>query len=185
MFGWVGNAFHSERLGFMALFFQWFQITVGMVTMSYFIFIAIAFLQLRGTKATAAIAKWGFMIGILGTSVILFVFTIMYLAQGNPVQIHFGVHDFFPDFTKAGSWAIFATLILAFAGIEASGSHINELQKPEQQPPAGDGHSRGNRHCSRCPGRHRRRRGRFAEGAVPTPASSRRFNCSCITSARP
>ena len=162
VFGWVGNALHSERLGFMALFFQWFQITVGMVTMSYFIigmvsdifgwtalnsvpwvkflgvlvlFIAITLLQLGGTKATAAIAKWGFMIGSLGTSIIFFVFPIMYLAQGNPVQIHFGVHDFFPDFTKAGSWAIFATFILAFAGVEASGSHINELQKPERNYP--------------------------------------------------
>ena len=37
VFGWVGNALHSDRLGFMALFFQWFQITVGLVTMSYFV----------------------------------------------------------------------------------------------------------------------------------------------------
>ena len=37
IFGWVSNALHNERLGFMALFFQWFQITVGYVTMSYVI----------------------------------------------------------------------------------------------------------------------------------------------------
>jgi amino acid transporter len=37
VFGWVGNSLHSDRLGFMALFFQWFQITVGYVTMCYVI----------------------------------------------------------------------------------------------------------------------------------------------------
>ena len=37
VFGWVGNALHSDKVGFMALFFQWFQITVGLVTMSYFV----------------------------------------------------------------------------------------------------------------------------------------------------
>lgn len=153
--------------------------------MSYFIFIAITFLQLRGTKVTAAIAKWGFMIGILGTSVIFFVFTIMYLAQGNPVQIHFGVHDFLPDFTKAGSWAIFATFILAFAGVEASGSHINELQKPERNYPLAMGISWQSPSfstpwaASPSPRSFRRR------SCSSTPASSRRFNCSCITSARP
>ncbi|MBQ1804213.1 MAG: amino acid permease, partial [Bifidobacteriaceae bacterium] len=99
VFGWVGNALHSDKVGFMALFFQWFQITVGLVTMSYFVigmladilnwqalnnlpwlkflaclvlFIIINLMQLGGTKHTAIIAKWGFMLGILLTSVIFF-----------------------------------------------------------------------------------------------------------------
>lgn len=40
-----------------------------------------------------------------------------------------------PTSPKPVSWAIFATFILAFAGVEASGSHINELQKPERNYP--------------------------------------------------
>lgn len=162
VFGWVGNALHSKTLGFMAIFSQWFQITVGMVTMSYFIlgmvssifgwtalnsvpwikflgvlvlFVCITLLQLHGTKTTAEIAKWGFMIGILLTSIIFFAFTIAYLVHGNPVQIHFGVHDFFPNFRKDGTLAIFATFILAFAGIEASGSHVRELDQPSKNYP--------------------------------------------------
>ena len=129
VFGWVGNALHSERLGFLAVFFQWFQVTVCFVTMCYFIigvvayafqvpvlsqnpffkfvlvlalFGGISLLELGGTKRTALIAKYGFTIGVLGSTAILFVLAIVYWAQGNPVQIHFGVHDFFPDFTKAG-----------------------------------------------------------------------------------
>ncbi|MBO7671223.1 MAG: amino acid permease, partial [Aeriscardovia sp.] len=141
VFGWVGNSLHSDKVGFMALFFQWFQITVGLVTMSYFVigmladilnwqalnnlpwlkflaclvlFIIINLLQLGGTKYTAVIAKWGFLLGILLTSVIFFICAIVYLAQGNPVQITFGAHQFFPSFANVGNLTIFATFILAF-----------------------------------------------------------------------
>lgn len=161
-FGWVGNAFHSDYAGFVALFYQWFQITVGFVTMSYFIvgmlsnifnwpelngvpwikFIAVAIVflliniaQLGGTKYTARIAQWGFVGGILGASIIFFGFAIAYLAQGNPVQIKMSASTFFPDWTQTGVYTIFATFILAYTGIEASGAHINELNKPERNYP--------------------------------------------------
>ncbi|MBQ3308925.1 MAG: amino acid permease [Aeriscardovia sp.] len=162
IFGWVSNALHNERLGFMALFFQWFQITVGYVTMSYVIigllseilgwpalndspglkfvavlviFFGVTLLQLGGTKHTAAIAKIGFIVGILCSAIILFVFAIVYLAQGHPVQIRFGARQFFPDFSQMGTLTIFATFILAYTGVEASGSHVNELQKPGRNYP--------------------------------------------------
>lgn len=162
IFGWVSNALHNERLGFMALFFQWFQITVGYVTMSYVIigllseilgwpalndspglkfvavlviFFGVTLLQLGGTKHTAAIAKIGFVVGILCSAIILFVFAIVYLAQGHPVQIRFGARQFFPDFSQMGTLTIFATFILAYTGVEASGSHVNELQKPSRNYP--------------------------------------------------
>ncbi|MBO6003807.1 MAG: amino acid permease [Aeriscardovia sp.] len=162
VFGWVGNALHSDKLGFMALFFQWFQITVGFVTMCYFVigmladifgwsemnsvpwvkflFVILLFLlinlcQLGGTKYTANIAKWGFLIGILLTSIIFFIVAITYLAQGNPVQIKFGASQFFPNFSNVGTLTIFATFILAFEGVEASGSHIDELDNPNRNYP--------------------------------------------------
>lgn len=105
VFGWVGNALHSERLGFLAVFFQWFQVTVCFVTMCYFIigvvaaafnvsiinddptvkfilvlllFAGISFLQLGGTKRTTLIAKWGFTVGVLGSTSILFILAIIY-----------------------------------------------------------------------------------------------------------
>lgn len=41
-FSWVGNTL-GERFGFAAIFFQWFQITVGFVTMIYFILGALSY----------------------------------------------------------------------------------------------------------------------------------------------
>ena len=42
IFAWVGNTL-GERWGFAAIFFQWFQITVGFVTMIYFILGALSY----------------------------------------------------------------------------------------------------------------------------------------------
>ena len=162
VFGWVSHSLRSEKLGFFAVFFQWFQITVGFVTMSYFIigilsyvfnwpalnnnplfkflgvlivFGTITLLQLGGTKYTAKIAQWGFVGGIIITSIVFFGLAITYLAQGNPVQISFSWHALFPNFHNAGTLTIFATFILAFTGVEASASHVNELQNAEKNYP--------------------------------------------------
>ena len=99
IFSWVSETL-GERFGFAAIFFQWFQITVGFVTMIYFIlgalsyvlnfpalnndplmkyiglliiFWLLTFSQLGGTKRTAKIAKAGFVIGIVIPSILLFV----------------------------------------------------------------------------------------------------------------
>ena len=45
IFAWVGNTL-GKRWGFSALFYQWFQITVGFVTMAFFVLAAISYLSL-------------------------------------------------------------------------------------------------------------------------------------------
>ena len=43
IYAWVGNTL-GKRWGFAALFFQWFQITVGFVTMAFFILAAFSYI---------------------------------------------------------------------------------------------------------------------------------------------
>ncbi len=40
------------------------------------------------------------------------------------------MNGFVPDFTQVSTLVIFASFILAFAGVEASASHVNELKNP-------------------------------------------------------
>lgn len=106
IFAWVGNTL-GKRWGFSALFYQWFQITVGFVTMAFFVLAAISYIvgwdalynnplvmfigvaiivwgltltQLGGTKLTARIAKVGFFGGVLIPAVVLLIGLIAYLA---------------------------------------------------------------------------------------------------------
>lgn len=161
IFAWVGNTL-GRRWGFAALFFQWFQITVGFVTMAFFILAALAYVfrwnalytnplvmffgvaaivwlltltQLGGTKYTARISKVGFVGGILLPVLVLLVGLIYYFATGGASQITMDVATFVPDFTKVDTLVIFASFILAYMGVEASASHVNELKNPNRNYP--------------------------------------------------
>lgn len=161
VFSWVGESL-GNRWGFAAIFFQWFQITVGFVTMDYFIvgslsiifdfpemnnnpwfkffsvlviFWLITLLQFGGTKYTAKIAQIGFVIGIIIPSIVFFGFSIGYMLQGNPLEIQFGWHELIPDFTKISTLVVFTSFILAFTGVEASASHVNELKNASRNYP--------------------------------------------------
>lgn len=161
IFAWVGNTL-GRRWGFAALFFQWFQITVGFVTMAFFILAALAYVvkwdalydnplvmffgvaaivwiltltQLGGTKFTARISKVGFIGGILVPVLVLLVGLIYYFATGGVSQITMDAATFVPDFTKVDTLVIFASFILAYMGVEASASHVNELQNPNRNYP--------------------------------------------------
>ncbi len=161
IFAWVGNTL-GRRWGFAALFFQWFQITVGFVTMSFFILAALAYVfrwdalynnplvmffgvaaivwlltltQLGGTKYTARISKVGFVGGILVPVLVLLVGLIYYFATGGASQISMTPATFVPDFGKVDTLVIFASFILAYMGVEASASHVNELKNPNRNYP--------------------------------------------------
>lgn len=161
IFAWVGNTL-GERWGFASIFFQWFQITVGFVTMIYFIlgalsyvfnwpalnsnpvikfigvlviFWGLTFSQLGGTKNTARIAKTGFVFGILIPAIILFGLSIAYIIGGNPLDVKISGDTFLPDFTKVNTLVVFVSFILAYMGVEASASHVNEMTNPKRDYP--------------------------------------------------
>ncbi len=161
IFSWVGNTL-GRRWGFAALFFQWFQITVGFVTMAFFILAAFAYVvkwdalynnplvmffgvaaivwiltltQLGGTKYTARISKVGFVGGIILPVIVLLVGLVYYFATGGVSQINMTPATFVPDFGKVDTLVIFASFILAYMGVEASASHVNELKNPNRNYP--------------------------------------------------
>lgn len=161
IFAWVGNTL-GKRWGFAALFYQWFQITVGFVTMAFFILAAFSYVvkwdalyknplvmfvgvaiivwaltltQLGGSKLTEKISKIGFLGGIVLPVSILLVGLIAYFLTGGMSEVHFHASALIPDFTKVDTLVIFASFILAYMGVEASASHINELENPNRNYP--------------------------------------------------
>lgn len=161
IFAWVGNTL-GKRWGFAALFYQWFQITVGFVTMSFFILAAFAYVvkwdalydnplvmffgvaaivwaltltQLGGTKLTEKISKVGFLGGIVLPVSVLLIGLIAFFATGGVSQLQFSPRDIVPDFGQVDTLVIFASFILAYMGVEASASHVNELKNPNRNYP--------------------------------------------------
>lgn len=161
VYGWVSNSL-NQKWGFAAIFFEWFQVTVSFVTMSYFvlgaisyifdwpelnsnpwikffavllIFWGLTFTQFSGTKKTAQIAKIGFIWGIVLPSLIIFLLAVIYILRGGKLQIHLNWGTFIPDFKKLSTLVVASSFILAFGGIEASAPHVNELNNPKKNYP--------------------------------------------------
>lgn len=158
IYSWVGKPL-GEKFGFAAIFFQWFQITVGFVTMIYFIigtmsdilnipemnknplikfltvvviFWLLTLLQFKGTKTTARLAKLGFSIGIVVPVLIMFVLAIKYFMSGHTVSPNFSESHFFPDKKNI---AALTSFMLAYMGVEASAPHITDLENPKKNYP--------------------------------------------------
>ncbi|WP_195266990.1 glutamate:gamma-aminobutyrate antiporter [Eubacterium sp. 1001713B170207_170306_E7] len=161
VFTWVGKTI-GERFGFAAIFFQWFQITIGFISMIYFIlgsfsyvfnipaleqnpfikfigvlvvFWALSLSQLGGTKYTAMISKIGFIAGILFPVLLLFGLTGAYVSSGGPIHLEMNLHTLIPDFKDVDDLVIFASFILSFMGIEVSATHVNQLKNPSRNYP--------------------------------------------------
>ena len=166
IYAWVGNIL-GRRWGFAALFYQWFQITVGFVTMSFFVLAALSYVvgwsalydnplvmfvgvavivwlltltQLGGTKLTARISKIGFVGGIVVPVLMLMGGLVAYFATGGVSALAFDPSKIVPDFSNVDTLVIFASFVLAYMGVEASASHVNELRNPHARLPARDDH---------------------------------------------
>lgn len=162
IFAWVSNTL-GERWGFAAISFGYLQIAIGFIPMLYFVLGALsyilnwpelnndpiiktigalvilwilAFTQFGGTKYTATIAKVGFFAGILLPALILVFLAIHYLVSGAPLATEISASTFFPDFTKIGTLVVFVAFILSYMGVEASATHVNEMENPGRDYPA-------------------------------------------------
>ncbi|MGG5461863.1 glutamate:gamma-aminobutyrate antiporter [Clostridium sp. B9] len=160
VFTWTGKNL-GKKYGFANLFFEFFEITVGFVTMIYFILGALSYVfnwpalnsnpvikfigvlvifwvlalsQFGGTKYTAKIAKIGFVIGILLPAAILIILSLIYIIQGNPIYIS-SKDTFVPNFSNVNTLVVFVSFILSYMGVEASATHANEMENPKRDYP--------------------------------------------------
>lgn len=161
VYTWAGKSL-GEKWGFANIFFQWFQITVGFVTMIYFILGALSYVlqwealnddplirfigvmvifwgltlsQFKGTKFTSTIAKYGFVLGIAIPAVVLFALTIGFFATGGISDMDLSLSAMVPNFSQLNTVVVFVSFILAYAGIEASATHANEMKNVKRDYP--------------------------------------------------
>lgn len=161
VYKWVGTAF-GPRWGFTAIFFQWFQITIGFITMLYFIvgslsymidmpmlntnplykflgvlllFWVVTYLNLKGTGFITKLTKISFTAGIILPALLLIALAIVYSIEGNKIEIVMDWDTFIPDFTKINTIVILVAFMLSYLGIEASAVHVNELDNAKKNYP--------------------------------------------------
>jgi len=176
VYTWIKEAF-NKKLGFLAIWLQWIQNVVYFPILLGFAAAIIAyligkpelsnsgmyvgvfciivywistFITLRGAQLMSKIASYGFLLGTVIPGIVLIIFTVIYLIQGNTIAfLHPSAVDttnayllngishprWFPHITSLDNVTFLAAVILIFAGIEVQAVHANELKNPAKQFP--------------------------------------------------
>ena len=176
VYTWVKEAF-SKKFGFLAIWLQWIQNVVYYPILLGFAAAIIAYMigkpelsnngtyvgifciivywistiiTLNGSQLMSKIASYGFLLGTIIPGAVLILFTIIFIAQGNPLAfLHPSNVDvtsayvvngishprWFPHITSLDNVTFLAAVILIFAGIEVQAVHANELKNPSKQFP--------------------------------------------------
>ncbi|MCL5432907.1 MAG: APC family permease [Patescibacteria group bacterium] len=153
---WVKEAF-GEKAGFIAIFCEWSNNLVWFPTVLSFIagtfayvinpdlanngiymfsVMMIAFwgctgVAWLGSSVTAKFNNTGVLLGSIIPSILLVIFGLVYIAQGQPVQLPtFNLTSILPNLNFS-TLPFVATIVLLFAGMEMAGFHALEVKNPK------------------------------------------------------
>ncbi len=162
---WVKEAF-GDRWGFVAVWMQWFQMTIGFIgvltfvagTLSYAISPALAnnklyeflvivivwwvftFINLKGIKTYTKVNSLFVVIGTLLPAAIFIIFGLAYVFGGGHhllFTLHPTMADFIPNFSSIDNIALLVTFVFLFIGIEMTSVHAKEIKNVRRNYPLG------------------------------------------------
>lgn len=155
IYHWVRAAF-GERTAFLAIWLQWannlfwfptilsFIVGTGaylinpalaqnklyLVTSILTIFWALTFINLRGLKFSTQFTAFSTLIGLIIPITLIIGLSVVWVFQGNPLQIHITAHNLLPDFHASNNWMALTAIILGFCGMELMAVHFNDVHEP-------------------------------------------------------
>ena len=163
---WVREAF-GQRWGFVAVFLQWFQnlcwfpvvLTFGAASLAFAVapghsaelaesktfIVAVVlvvywisvFLNFRGLSGSARISVLGGFAGIVFPGVMLVGLAGFGLVEGVPSSLMANGDRLIPDMTEFSNMTFAVSVWLAFAGMEMTAAHAQEVRSPERNYPLG------------------------------------------------
>ncbi len=92
-------------------------------------------MNLMGVKMSAAISKWGVIIGTFIPGVVIIALGCYYFASGNTPNITFASKDLIPNLANFNNLALAVSIFLFYAGMEMSAVHVTEMDNPKRNYP--------------------------------------------------
>jgi amino acid transporter len=89
----------------------------------------------RGTKAIAALASKGLIIGTLVPGAVLVVLGLVYLLQGNASAAPMDSSHLLPQWTGIASLVLIVNNFLSYSGMEMNAVHVSSLRQPRREFP--------------------------------------------------
>ena len=153
---WVKEAF-GRTLGFAAIWLQWIENVIWYPTILAFVegtigylispnladnplflwliivcsFWGATFVNLRGMKASAWVSNVCALSGLLLPMVLIISLGGIWLVNGNPIQVSFGLQDIIPHWSDQSMWVSLTAIMLSFCGVEIATVHANDVEKPQ------------------------------------------------------
>ena len=107
-------------------------VTLGVVLVVYWL---ATFIAMRGTKAFAAVSKWGGIVGTIVPAAILILLGFGYFFVSGKTQVPLAWDTIVPDFSNFNNLVLAASIFLFYAGMEMNAIHVNEVDNPTRNYP--------------------------------------------------
>lgn len=159
---WTEEAF-GKKIGFLASWFQWIYMVISIIAMLFFISSSLAYvfdpklansaiyllilnliliwvftlINLKGITISKIISTIGFLLGVLFPAILIILSGLIYVFQGNPIQMDFSLNfnNLVPNFKDLSTIVLLVGFMRAFGGIEASAAHANNVANPQKNYP--------------------------------------------------
>jgi amino acid transporter len=160
IYQWCRLAF-GERMGFLAVWLQWINNVVWfptlllfiagtatylinpalsqnkyfMITMVLTIFWSLTLINLKGIRVSAKFTSFCAVAGLIIPMALIIVLLAVWVALGNPLQIHLSPQSILPDFHHSDNWIALSAIMLSFAGMELATVHVKDVNEPQKTFP--------------------------------------------------
>jgi glutamate:GABA antiporter len=160
VYHWMKHAL-GEKMGVCAVWLQWINTMVWYPTILSFIAGSIAYLlspalatsplfilgvilllfwtltaiNLLGISISAKVNSLCATIGTIFPLCLLIGLAVFWVASGHPIQISFSSSEILPSLETSSTWVSLISVMASFLGMELSGVHINDIEKPNKNFP--------------------------------------------------
>lgn len=157
---WVKEAF-GKKSGFLAIWLQWIENVIWYPTIlsfvagtigylinpalssnPYFLWAVIVtcfwgatILNLRGMSSSAIFSNICSLAGLLLPMSLIIGLGVVWITQGNPLQIQFDLPSIVPHLADKSMWVSLTAIIMSFCGIEIATVHANDVNNPQHAFP--------------------------------------------------
>ncbi len=160
IYHWVRHVF-NDRIGMLAVWFQWINtITwyptilsfIGgtfaalidpslatnktfLITVILVVFWSLTFLNLFGIRVSGRINAIFALIGTIIPMGLMIGLGFLWMAQGNPLQVTFSWNNIIPSMGNWNGWISLTGIMASLLGMELSGVHVNDVVNPKRNYP--------------------------------------------------
>lgn len=160
IYSWVKHAF-GEKLAFLTIWLQWINTLVWYPTILSFIagtiaylvnpdlaqnkyylisviliiFWSLTFIGLSGLRASAHVASFCAVVGMIIPMGFIILLALIWLVKGNPIAISLSPAHLIPQWHDSQSWVSLTAIMTSFLGMELAAVHVRDVKNPQENFP--------------------------------------------------